>query len=395
MTSESSAPYRGLIDAGILDATVLLEAERSAARRGISCERILLHELGVTRCALLETLAQYYGCAFLQYDERLPVPTELFAGLDPKQLQAQAWFPVRKLENTVIIAAVDPNDAAMRDAVRQHLPASAYEFRVALREDVSWYIQDYLHAEAPLLIGIERTGLAYWRNTMAHWRTKLAAHRTAHARARTSMKLLRWGLAMIALANVLTHLTSNVLVPYHLPILLAGILLALIGLVDYLRVRKARMDLPCSRELFDITIENIRFTQRYHLPEAPIHPQDDSHLARLAAAIPNHCSVLRPVPASKERTHLARERNILAAQRTIAASQRTSYARARTGLSLIRTGVAFIGLGIAIHKLLGESPYSFTDYLLVGAGALMLVDGLLWYLPARRLKYGMGRELPR
>ncbi|WP_308389510.1 type II secretion protein [Acidithiobacillus sp. AMEEHan] len=395
MTTESSSPYQGLVDAAVLDAATLHVAQRSAARRGIHTERILLHELGVSRCALLEALARYYGCAFLQYDERLPVPTELFAGLDPKQLRTQGWFPVRKVGETVIVAAVDPNAAEMRNAVRKSVPASVYEFRVALREDVSWYIQDYLHAEAPLLIGIERTGLAYWRNTMAHWRTKLAAHRTAHARARTSMKLLRWGLAMIALANVLTHLTANVLSPYHLPILLVGILLAFIGLVDYLRVRKARMDLPCSKELFDITIENIRFTERYHLPEAPIHAKDDSPLAKLAAAIPNHCSVLRPVPASKERTHLARERNILAAQRTIASSQRTSYARARTGLSLIRTGVAFIGLGIAIHKLLGESPYSFTEYLLMGAGALMLIDGLLWYLPARRLKYGLGRELSR
>ncbi|PKY09602.1 type II secretion protein [Acidithiobacillus marinus] len=387
------SPYAPLVEQELLSAEQLQEVIASAARRSIDAERILLKECGITRCALLDALSRHYGCTFIQYDERLPVPTELFAGLDSQVLRTGEWFPIRQLGDTVVIAAADPHSEQMRAQVGRLIPAKSYEYRVALKEDLRWYMQDYLHAEASLLIGIERTGLAWWRNTMAHWRTKLAAHRTAHARARTSMKLLRWGLAMVALSNVLTRVTDNLLATYHLWILLVGIGLALIGLLDYLKVRSASMDLPCQRALIDITTENVRFTDRYHLPEAPVKAEDDSALAQLAAAIPNYCSILRPVPASKERTHLARERNMLAAQRTIAASHRTSYARARTGLSLIRTGVAFIGLGLAIHKILGATPYGFSDYVLIGAGALMLLDGLRWYLPVRRFKYGIGRDL--
>ncbi|WP_291510776.1 type II secretion protein [Acidithiobacillus sp.] len=391
--SPDSAAYEGLVRSGYLSPAQWQAAQDSANRRQIPLERVLLRDFGLSRCVLLDTLSQYYGCPAVQYDERLPVPTALFAGLDPKMLRAQVWFPVRQLGETVVIAAAVPDSPSMRAQVRELLPAAAYEFRVALGEDIFWYIQDYLHAEAPLLIGIERTGLAYWRNTMALWRTKLAAHRTAHARARTSMKLLRWGLAMVALAHVLTHLPDSVLSPYYLPILVVGVVLAVIGLFDYLQVRGSRMDLPCQKELIQITAANIRFTERYHLRERPCQAQDDTHLARLAATIPPYCSIIPPVPASKERTYLARERNMLAAQRTIASSHRTSYARARTGLSLIRTGVAFIGLSIAIHKMLGITPYSFTEYLLMGAGILMLGDGLIWYLPVRRLKYGIGREI--
>ncbi|MBU2762735.1 MULTISPECIES: GspE/PulE/PilB domain-containing protein [Acidithiobacillus] len=387
------SPYAGLVDSGHLSPAQWQAAQESASRRQIPVERVLLRDFGLSRCALLEVLSRHYACPFVQYDERLPVPTSLFAGLDPKMLRAEAWFPVRQLGDTVVVAAAVPDSPTMRAQVRTTLSAANYEFRVALREDIHWYIQDYLHAAAPLLIGIERTGLAYWRNTMALWRTKLAAHRTAHARARTSMKLLRWGLAMVALAHVLTHLRDNILSPYYLPILVVGIVLAAIGLFDYLQVRGSRMDLPCQKELIRITAANVRFTERYHLAERPCQAQDDTHLARLAATIPPYCSIIPPVPASKERTYLARERNMLAAQRTIASSHRTSYARARTGLSLIRTGVAFIGLGIAIHKMLGVSPYGFTEYLLMGAGVLMLVDGLIWYLPVRRLKYGIGREI--
>lgn len=393
MTTEAPSPYVALVEAGKLSQATLEWADASARRRRVLLERILLKDLELARCDVLEALSRHYGCAFLQYDERLPVPSELFAGLDPKLLRESGWFPVRQLDDTVVVAAADPSDEQMRADVRRLLPAAKYEFRVALWEDIRWYTQDYLHAEASVLIGIERTGLAYWRNTMAHWRTKLAAHRTAHARARTSMKLLRWGLTMVAISSVLTHVSHDSLAAYRLWILFVGIALALVGLLDYLKVRQARMDLPCQSALIDITTENIRFTERYHLSDAPVEPEDKSPLAKLAAAIPQHCSVLRPVPASKERTHLARERNMLAAQRTIASSHRTSYARARTGLSLIRTGVAFVGLGIAMHKLLNASSYSFTDYVLIGAGCLMFLDGLLWYLPVRRLKYGIGRDI--
>jgi uncharacterized membrane protein YidH (DUF202 family) len=392
MTTETS-PYSALVEDGVIDAAPLDAAQRSATARGVDMERVLLQEYGVSRCELLTSLSRHYDCLAVQYDERLPVPSHLFAGLDGKVLRAGGWFPVMQLGETVVIAAADPRSEALREQVRQLVPAADYEFRVALKEDVRWYIQDYLHAKAELLIGIERTGLAYWRNTMALWRTKLACHRTGHARARTAMKLLRWGLAMVALSNALTRVDHNVLAPHHLAVLVAGIVLAGVGLFDYLKIRGSRMDLPCQSVLMDITEKNIHFTERYHLDDAPAKAANEPLLARLAAAIPQYCTILRPVPASKERTHLARERNLLAAQRTIAASHRTSYARARTGLSLIRTGVSFIGLGIAMNKLLGGGPYSFTDYILTGAGFLMLIDGLLWYLPVYKLKYGMGREI--
>ncbi len=394
MTIENS-PYALLIETGRLSAEQLAAAEASAQARGVEVERILLRELGIDRCALLNVLAKHYDCRFIQYDERIPVPPHLFAGLDAKAIRQSLWFPVMQQGHTVIIAAADPGNEAMREQVRRHLPNAAIEYRVALREDVRWFILDYLHDIPEKLIGIERTELAYWRNIMALWRTKLACHRTGHARARTSLKLLRWGLAMVAFSNALTRLNDNILAPHHAAILVAGLALAGIGLIDYLKVRRSRMDLSCAGGLEDITERTTRFTAHYQLPERPMeHAAADTPHARLAAAIPPFCSYVPPVPASKERTYLARERNMMAAQRTLGAIQRTIYARARTGLSWIRTGVSFIGLGLAMHKTLGGGPYAWSDWLMIGAGAAMLIDGLSWYLPARKMKSGMGRDLP-
>ncbi|GBE10047.1 hypothetical protein BMS3Bbin12_00507 [bacterium BMS3Bbin12] len=390
MTTEST-PYVSLVEDGVLTMEQLAAAQESAAARGVELERVLLKDVGVSRCALLTALSRHFGCRFIQYDERVPVPSRLFAGLDGDVLQAGKWFPVMMLGETAVIAAADPHSETMKADVMRRVPAAQYEFRVALAEDVRRYIQDYLHAEAKLLIGIERTGLAHWRNNMALWRTRLACHRTEHARARTAMKLLRWGLAMVALSNALTRIQAHGLKPYHAAILAAGIGLAAAGLYDYLKIRRRQMSAPWRHAMVEVTDETIRFTDRYHLEEAPAKPRNKTLLARMAASITNYCSLIRPVPASKERTYLARERNMLAAQRTIAAGHRTLYARARTGLSFLRTGISFMGLGFAMNKVLGSGPYSYLDFVLVGAGFLMTLDGALWYLPARAVKYGIGR----
>jgi uncharacterized membrane protein YidH (DUF202 family) len=386
-------PFVSLVAEGILTGAQLAAAQESADVRGIELERVLLRDIGISRCALLGALAKHFHCRFIQYDERVPVPSHLFAGLDGDVLRAGKWFPVMVLGETTVIAAADPHSETMKAEVMRLVPAANHEFRVALNEDVRWYIQDYLHDEPERLIGIERTGLANWRNIMALWRTRLAAHRTEHARARTAMKLLRWGLAMVALSNALLRINANILKPHHVAILVAGIGIAAVGLYDYLKIRHQRMSAPWRHAMVDITDATIRFTDRYHLEEAPAEALNRNKLARMAASITNYCTILRPVPASKERTHLARERTILAAQRTIAASHRTLYARARTGLAFMHTGIAFMGLGFAMNKVLGAGPYSFVDFLLVGAGLLMTLDGVLWYLPARTVKYGIGRVI--
>lgn len=390
MTTDSNC-YAALVDDGVISQAELDAAQVGATARGVELERVLLKDVGVARCAMLGALSKHFGCKPIQYDERIPVPSRLFSGLDGKVLRAGRWFPAMMLGDTAVIAAADPGDEAMRAEVARLVPAAEYEFRVALAEDVRWFIQDYLHDAAKFLIGIERTGLANWRNTMALWRTRLACHRTDHARARTAMKLLRWGLAIVALSNALTRINGNVLQPHHFAIMLVGIGLAAAGLFNYLKIRRSRMSVPWSQVMLETTYETIRFTDAYHLDPTPAGAQDKPILPRLASSITQYCSILRPVPASKERTYLARERNMLAAQRTIAASHRTLYARARTGLSLMRTGVSFMGLGFAMNKLLGSGPYSFIDFILVGAGFLMMLDGVLWYLPARKVKYGIGR----
>jgi uncharacterized membrane protein YidH (DUF202 family) len=314
--------------------------------------------------------------------------------VDGERLTIYKWFPVIRDGDTVIIAANNPEDPSLHDEIGKFFPTERYEFLVALDSDIQWFIQDFLHASPGLLIGTERTGLAFWRNTMAQWRTRLACYRTDLAKGRTGLAFLRWGLGLIAISDALMRTHRLGLESYSYWIILAGGLsFALFGLAVYLKIRKSRMSPPGHHTLVEVTAATLQFLEDYHfIPHTGIRvPTKKTMLGRLGDFLADHSTILNPSPASKERTQLARERNVLAGQRTMAACYRTIYARSRTGLAFIRTGVSFLSLGIGLIKYFGLSVLTAFDALLMTAGLLMIIDGALWYFPVRQEQ----AELPR
>jgi uncharacterized membrane protein YidH (DUF202 family) len=378
--------FLSLSGKGILSEERLKAAEEAAAARGVDIESVLAREFAVPKIALLQALADHYRCPFVEYDEKMPVAPELLTGLDNEKLTYSRWFPIIRDGETVVIAANDPADPAMLDEARRMVPAERYEVWVALAEDIQWYLQDYLHAKPGLLIGTERTGYAFWRNTMALWRTRLACYRTDLALARTNLALLRWGLGCIALADGLLRARGTDVLSLSLALFAGGIGMGAFGLQGYHRVRRVRLGPPGHTTIVEVTAATVASLEHFHDIEGTegILPIKKTMLARIGDLLGNHCTILMPQPASRERTHLARERNVLAAQRTIAAAYRTLYARGRTGLAFIRTGVSFVGLGIGLVRYFGPSLFTMLDAGLIAAGLFMAIDGSRWYFPVRR-----------
>jgi uncharacterized membrane protein YidH (DUF202 family) len=392
--SPGTGRYLPLVASGVLTFEKLRAAEVTAIARGIEVEAVLLREFYVGKQVLLDALSGYYGCLSLEYDERLPVPPQLLSGLDGERLSLGQWFPVGKSGDTVIVAVGDPHDPAVIEEIGRCLQADNYDIRVALAEDIQWFIQDYLHAKPGQLVGTERTGLAYWRNTMAQWRTRLACYRNDMAMGRTGLAFLRWGLGFVAVSNALmrSHLLREGTFPPWV-IMAAGFLMAIYGLDIYRRIRKTRLRPPGHHTLVEVTNATLQFLEDYHFIEdaGTVVTTKKTMLGRLGDFLADHCTILYPSPASKERTQLARERNVLAAQRTVAACYRTIYSRARTGLAFIRSGVSFASLGLGLLQYFGLSALSAFDALLVVAGAFMIIDGFLWYMPVRKEQ----SEVPR
>jgi uncharacterized membrane protein YidH (DUF202 family) len=378
--------FRSLTGKGILSEERLKSAEEAAAARGVDLETVLAREFSVPKLALLQALAEHYHCPFVEYDEKMPIAPELLTGLDNEKLTCSCWFPIILDGETVVIAANDPENPAVLDEASRMVPAGRYEVWVALAEDIQWYIQDYLHARTGFLVGTERTGYAFWRNTMALWRTRLACYRTDLALARTNLALLRWGLGCIALGDGLLRAGLTTSLWLSGALFTVGIGLGAFGLQGYLRVRRSRLGPPGHNTVVEVTAATVGFLERFHDIEGTegVISIKKTMLARIGDLLGAHCTILVPQLASRERTHLARERNVLAAQRTIAGAYRTLYARGRTGLAFIRTGVSFIALGIGLVRYFGPSLFTTLDAGLIVAGLFMAIDGGRWYFPVRK-----------
>lgn len=381
----------------VLDPEKIAEATARCRSRGIDAEKILMSEYCVPKHVLLHALEKHYHCPSIEYDERLPIPPEILDGLDTNVLSAGLWMPVMKdINGTVVITARHPYSPEVIAEVKRYVKAEAYEFRVALADDIRWYIQDFLHEKPGYLIGTERTGLAYWRNTMAQWRTRLACYRTDLAKARTGLAFQRWGLGTLALANTLIQSKSGAISIYlYYFLVLAGAAFFFSGLPVYMRIRRSRITPPGHHTLVEVTAATLMFLENYHfIEESGMRPPTKgTMLARMGDMLSDHCTILYPSPSSRVRTQLARERNVLAAQRTIAACYRTIYARARTGLSFMRTGFSFMSIGIGLISYFGFGMAAAFDLFLIIAGLLMLIDGMLWYMPVRKEQTEIPRSL--
>ncbi len=382
---------------GAISSEQLNKAKLDSRARGVSLERLLLTEKRIPKYLLLQALSKQYDCPYIEYDERLPIPPELLKKLDAAVLSKSLWMPViRSEDGTVVIAANDPESRDIREECLQYLEAERYEFRVALEEDIRWFIQDFLHDEPGHLTGTERTDLAYWRTTMAQWRTRLACYRTELAEARSGLAYLRWGLGTIAIADALFKRegAGNSLNLYiYSAILVLGLVICSLGLPSYLRVRKSRMSPPQNQTIVKVTSATIRFLEAYHYQanRDDALKKNETMLARLSSLLADYCTILYPSSSSKIRTMYVHERNVLAAQRTVAACYRTIYSRARTGLAFIRTGISYISIGIGLIIFFGRGLFTVIDIVLGLAGTLMIIDGGLWYLPVRKEQ----AEIPR
>jgi uncharacterized membrane protein YidH (DUF202 family) len=387
-------PLQSLVTWGDLSMEQLRAAWEDASFRGVELENVLRHEHNIPRRRLLEAMAEFYGCPWIEYDERRPVPPGLLEGLDADELVGGLWFPAIKEGQTVILAAHNPRDPAVLREARRRMPAAQFECRVALVQDIAAFIEDFVNAPPQHLIGNERTGLAFWRNTMARWRTRLACYRTDFAMARTHFSLLRGGLGLITIGRTLQHLgRAKPFFWLYGAMIAAGFGLVLLGLLSYRRIKKSIVRPPRHSTLVEVSAATLYFLENYQYAEkTPVDAvSKQTMLARLSDLLPNCCVYIDSSLDNKVRSYLAHQRNTLAAQRTILACYRTIYARARTGLSFIRTGVSFASIGIGLIGYFGLGIMTLLDAFLILAGVLMAVDGALWYWPVRKEQCEAGK----
>jgi len=131
-------------------------------------------------------------------------------------------------------------------------------------------------------------------------------------------------------------------------------------------------DDPALLEDIEKTLGKLTFTFKVALP---------SDLIRII----EHNQDLNPgFPPQAGRTPLAKVRTFLAGRRSQLSCQRTALAKGRTGLAFLRTGISFITIALVLFRVFGTGYLMLVEGLLFVSGLIMAMDGIRWYLPARK-----------
>ncbi len=91
-------------------------------------------------------------------------------------------------------------------------------------------------------------------------------------------------------------------------------------------------------------------------------------------------------PPEAGRTPLARIRTRLASERVKMSRYRTTMAKGRTGLAAIRIGVKFIAISLTLLRIFGIGWLSIIEAIILFGGVFMVVEGITWYIPMRKLE---------
>ncbi|MEJ2183533.1 MAG: DUF202 domain-containing protein [Nitrospirota bacterium] len=225
-----------------------------------------------------------------------------------------------------------------------------------------------------------RRFLANDRTEMAEERTALASMRTTMAKARTGLAFTRTGIAFAGLGiGLLRHFPASPWTVFDAALIAFGAIAAVESFHWYLPGRSAANEgLRAVRNaLARESIWDFAFPRFYR--------SRDAYAGLGAVKACQSPSIWGTSGLALERTVLAERRNLMARLRTIMARSRTAMAFIRTGLSM-----SAVGIGLLIFFGVGSLPWTAFDAVLILTGLILVVNGLVWYFPAEKVK----RQLP-
>lgn len=133
-----------LVNNSIITDKELERAIAMARDQRTSIESIFIDEMGVKKDEVGRSLAEYYNCEYVPFDNNYPIPGDLLAKLKPVYLKSNLWVPLARENGKVKILLDNPQQLDKIDMVKSLIPAENYEFALGLKEDILQFL-DYFY----------------------------------------------------------------------------------------------------------------------------------------------------------------------------------------------------------------------------------------------------------
>ena len=127
--------YDGLVANAVLSAEEMELALRSARRKGIDIEQVLLDEFQVKSQAIGEALSAFFGVPYEPFKQDRIKSLDLLRNLKRDFLESSLWVPLEDTKDGLIVATNDPERVKASRIVNNIFPKSKVVYRVTTQRE--------------------------------------------------------------------------------------------------------------------------------------------------------------------------------------------------------------------------------------------------------------------
>ena len=137
---EKRTKFDYLLKNNLITEKELQQAIASARAQRVPIETVFINDLKVKKADVGQSLAEYYRCEYVPFDNNYPIPGELLHLVKKVYLKRNLWVPLAKENGKVKILIDDPQRLDKIDAIKSLIKAKQYEFAVGLKEDILQFL---------------------------------------------------------------------------------------------------------------------------------------------------------------------------------------------------------------------------------------------------------------
>ncbi len=131
----AKSKYDYLVLDAVISAQELELATRSARRKNVDVEEVLLTEFQVKPAAIGEALAKFFNVPYEPYQPDRLKPMDLLKNLKREYVEQNRWLPIEDTSQGVVILSMDPEQVGSSGVVQNVFPKRKLVFHVTTRRE--------------------------------------------------------------------------------------------------------------------------------------------------------------------------------------------------------------------------------------------------------------------
>jgi type II secretory ATPase GspE/PulE/Tfp pilus assembly ATPase PilB-like protein/GAF domain-containing protein len=136
--------YDALVSAGVLSADELELAQRSARRKNLDLESVLVDEFGVKVADLGQALAVYFGVRYEPFKPERVRPPDLLRNLSREFCETSQWVPLALDTDGLTVMTLDPEQVRASRMVNNVYPKSRIVYTVTTAREFDATLEQFL-----------------------------------------------------------------------------------------------------------------------------------------------------------------------------------------------------------------------------------------------------------